>query len=332
MFTRHPLLTVFFPLSLLVLSCGPQDEPSNTALDGPAPWPQVLDPIHEGANLSFSHPYGFSVEVGISENLSDLEPIEWDASDQLSLAKTAGEIKVFARLKDASRKYGGVFSWTYEVAQAYPPPAGQKGSEAIAMDDERIVAWASDVTQVQFGEDVDEQWQEKDLALGPAQGTSTDILCLGRGGSVVLQFNPPITDGPGYDFAVFENGINDTFLELASVEISSDGKTFVAFATAYLGTSPIDTYGSVDTTMVGGLAGKYRAGFGTPFDLSLLEFAPEVLCGELDLKQVRYVRIKDVIGDGSQLDSFAHPIYDPYPTTGSAGFDLDAIAVLNQGH
>jgi hypothetical protein len=30
------------------------------------------------------------------------------------------------------------------------------------------------------------------------------------------------------------------------------------------------------------------------------------------------------------LDSFGRPIFDPYPTVGSAGFDLDGIAVMNQ--
>ncbi len=37
------------------------------------------------------------------------------------------------------------------------------------------------------------------------------------------------------------------------------------------------------------------------------------------------------MGDGSYLDTWGNIIYDPYPTTGSAGFDLDAIGVLNQG-
>ena len=36
----------------------------------------------------------------------------------------------------------------------------------------------------------------------------------------------------------------------------------------------------------------------------------------------------DVLGDGTNLDSEGDPIYDPHPPTGSAGFDLDAIAVL----
>ena len=41
------------------------------------------------------------------------------------------------------------------------------------------------------------------------------------------------------------------------------------------------------------------------------------------------VRIVDVVGDGFSLDSSGGVIYDPYPTSGSAGFDLDAVGVSN---
>jgi hypothetical protein len=57
---------------------------------------------------------------------------------------------------------------------------------------------------------------------------------------------------------------------------------------------------------------------------------PEARDGAVDLDNVVYVRVVDVVGDGSATDSFGRVIYDPYPTTGSAGFDLEAIAVLHQ--
>jgi hypothetical protein len=41
--------------------------------------------------------------------------------------------------------------------------------------------------------------------------------------------------------------------------------------------------------------------------------------------------VVDIVGDGAALDSFGHPIYDPTPTIGTGGFDLDAIAVLRSG-
>ncbi len=323
------LLSIVLLFISWLAACG-QKVPTSDA-KGPVPWTQVLNPIHQGAVLSFTHPEQFVVEVGTSLDANATNPDHWQRAETLPLPHSPGQVKVFARMKDAGADYGSTFSWTYEVVQAYPPPAGEQGSKAIAMDDERIVSWATDIVQVDFGQEVDEQWKDGNLALGPADGTSTGVLCLGRGGSVVLGFDPPIGDGQGEDFAIFENGINDTFLELATVEVSTDGKTFLSFASAYLGHESIDPYGQVDTRQVGGLAGKYRQGFGTPFDLALLRQAPEVLNGSVDLDDIKFVRIKDLVGDGSQKDSFGNPIYDPYPTSGSAGFDLDAVAVLNQG-
>lgn len=34
-------------------------------------------------------------------------------------------------------------------------------------------------------------------------------------------------------------------------------------------------------------------------------------------------------GDGTYFDTSGDVIYDPYPTPGSAGFDLDAAGVIN---
>jgi hypothetical protein len=42
------------------------------------------------------------------------------------------------------------------------------------------------------------------------------------------------------------------------------------------------------------------------------------------------VKIIDVNGDGTAMDCEGEVIYDPYKTIGSAGFDLEAVAVLNQ--
>ena len=54
-------------------------------------------------------------------------------------------------------------------------------------------------------------------ALGKADDAP---VSLGDGGYAVVTFDKPITNGPGYDFAVFENGLNDSFLELAFVVVS----------------------------------------------------------------------------------------------------------------
>ena len=62
-----------------------------------------------------------------------------------------------------------------------------------------------------------------------------------------------------------------------------------------------------------------------PFDLEELDESPL-----LDTTAVTHVRLVDVIGDGSQADTSGDPIYDPFPTTGSAGLDVDAVGVIHQ--
>ena len=131
---------------------------------------------------------------------------------------------------------------------------------------------------------------------------------------------------------MFENSINDSFLELGFVEVSSDGTNFFRFAAVSL--TPTDTqvgtFGSVDPTNLYNLAGKYRRGFGTPFDLAELSGTPG-----LDLQRVSHVRVVDVIGSIDPLyatyDSQGHKVNDPWPTDfETGGFDLDAVCVLHQ--
>lgn len=219
---------------------------------------------------------------------------------------------------------------TFQLLQAYEPAAGRPGSSAIAADDARFVAWATDFAgTLALGSGVDEGWDDPEQALGPAQGITETVLSIGNGGEVTLTFDAPITDGDGADFAVFENAFDDFFLELAFVEVSSNGEDFQRFDCAYLGEEPIGQYDTHDCELIGGLAGKYRGGFGTPFDLAQLHSKELVEEGQLDLDAITHVRIVDVIGDGSMEDSFGHPIYDPTPTVGSGGFDLDGIGVIN---
>ncbi len=213
------------------------------------------------------------------------------------------------------------------IAGPYPPAAGVAGSDAISKDDPRFIAWANGYSEVHYGSDVDTVWRTPGKALGPATSDVYDIVCLGNGGRIVLFFPHPIRDGEGPDFAVFENAVTNTFLELAFVEVSSDGANFVRFPNASLTANPVGAFGIVDPTNLSGLAGKHRVGFGTPFDLaSLPADAP------LDRENIRFVRIVDIIGDGKTKDSEDRPIYDPTPTVGSGGFDLDAIGVIHQNN
>lgn len=210
-------------------------------------------------------------------------------------------------------------------AGPYTGAAGTMGSEAIARTDSRFVSWAVGHSNVTYGADVDNSWRTPAKAYGPAGTSTTDIVCLGNGGKITLYFPHPIRDGQGADFAVFENGFGDTFLELGFTEVSSDGTNFFRFSTDSLTPSKVGGFGAVDPTNIRGFAGKYRVGFGTPFDLAHLPDSPL-----LDKQNVRFVRIVDIIGDGNTKDSADRPIYDPTPTVGSGGFDLDAIGVIHQ--
>jgi hypothetical protein len=168
-------------------------------------------------------------------------------------------------------------------------------------------------------------------------GGTYDIVSLGDGGNAVLTFASPIYNGPGSDFAVFENGfanaVNpDTWaLELGFVEVSSDGENFFRFpAVTYVQTNEqLGNAGSIVPAQLHNFASKYGAFYGTPFDLD------EVEDNELlNKNRVTHVRIVDVVGnidpEYATKDSEGHIVNDPWPTPfASSGFDLDAVGVIN---
>ena len=207
---------------------------------------------------------------------------------------------------------------TTGLAGPYRPPADEQGSWAIHMDDPALVTWATDWQNYVPGDGVDASFQTPNLALGQAVGNSFDIVSLGRAGRITMIFSPPIQNGAGWDFAVFENSFSDTFLELAYVEASANGIDFFRFDNDSLTPNPVGGFGSVDTTNVQGLAGKYRQAFGTPFDLD-----------DVALASATYIRIIDIVGNGTNVDTSGDVIYDPFPTANSTGFDLEAIGVSN---
>ena len=212
------------------------------------------------------------------------------------------------------------------LAGPFPGAVGSATTDAISKDSTALVAWASGNLTPDYGTGVDTVWKTPALAYGPATTNAFDIVCLGNGGQIVMYFPRPISDGDGADFAVFENSFAPSFLELAFVEVSSDGVHFYRFPNHSEGTSLVGPFANtMDPTYLSGLAGKYIKGYGTPFDLASLAATPL-----LDRENVRFVRISDIIGDGTRLDTTNQPIYDPTPTTGSGGFDLDAIGVIHQ--
>ena len=235
------------------------------------------------------------------------------------------------------------------VAGPYAPAAGETGSTAVAHDDSRFVSWATGATVDYSGALAlpDEQWRDASMVLGPAKsildGAYFDIVSLGRGGEIILDFETPIVDGDGADFAIFENSFSDTFLELAYVEVSDgslalDGsgeQIFLRFDNFSLTDSAVNAFGTLDPTDIHGLAGKYRSEFGTPFDLSDLtdqisDIQNYIPSFSFDLNNITQIKIVDVVGDGTNYDTLGNPIYDPYATTGSTGFDLEAVGVINQ--
>lgn len=222
----------------------------------------------------------------------------------------------------------------------FAPQVGQPGCDAVHKSSASIKAWASgckvkrgyiNIANPSLGIVTT---GDSSLAAGPADNT---IVSLGDSGVATLTFPVDISNGPGADFAVFENGFSnplnaaEAFLELAFVEVSSDGEHFFRFPpVSYVPrTTQIPGAGVyMDAANLYNLAGKYVAGYGTPFDLdNLAGFLG------LDVQHVTHVRIIDVIGDigayGSK-DNNGNKINDPYPTDfATGGFDLDAVAVLN---
>ncbi len=216
---------------------------------------------------------------------------------------------------------------------------GTVGCDAIKADSSAFVAWATGITVVRGPRDISNPNSQPATtgadsnALGmPTLSNTSDVVCLGDGGMATLTFARPIRNGEGPDFAVFENSFGDSFLELAFVEVSSDGERFVRFPATSLTPTDVqtDTYGSTDPTMINNLAGKYRIGYGTPFDLEELRDSTGI-----DIDSIVYVRVIDVVGSvDSQYatyDAFGHMVNDPWPTPFPAGgFDLTGVGVIHE--
>lgn len=302
------------------------DAASEEAPSSPVELPPCLAPTFPqleryppGTALPFEAAEGTEVALTLHEG----EAPSWSAGPQLVLPTTLGSAHVHARSVGCDAVPTAAISARVEIADGF----ASADDVAVTPSDPAISGWATEVVSVVYGSGVDETWRLPEEALGPAGDDALATLVLGNGGQATLAFEPPIRDELGPDFAVFENAFLQ-FYELAFVEVSSDGVHFERFASRYLGTEPVSPYGYHDSTWIGGLAGKHPLGYGTPFDLEWLHSRASVQIGLVDLDAIRYVRIIDIVGDGGTFDSFGSPIYDPTPTVGSGGFDLDAVARL----
>ena len=222
-----------------------------------------------------------------------------------------------------------------ELFAQYSPAAGQIGSTAIHKDSSMFVGWATNSVIERGWQNIANISAGKTTAgdsLSPTGKSGiSGVVSLGDNGSAILTFDGVIKDGPGSDFAVFENSFDGLFLELAFVEVSSDGINFFRFDAVSLTDTTIQTnsFGNTDATKIYNLAGKYRAQYGTPFDLNELVGIPG-----LDVNNVSHVKVIDVVGKISEpfatFDSQNHAVNDPWPTEFPVGgFDLDAVGVIN---
>jgi prepilin-type processing-associated H-X9-DG protein/prepilin-type N-terminal cleavage/methylation domain-containing protein len=175
---------------------------------------------------------------------------------------------------------------------------------------------------------------------------SLDVYRLGINGSLTLGFGPhAITDDPGPDFIVFGdqfyvNG-NPTqdYGELAYVAVSSDGLNFATFPTSSTTAGPVGVFGNINPANVSGFAGinpvyanvatntinpfDPSVAGGDAFDLSTLKNSPQVTDGSVNLNDIQYVRLTDVVS-GTSLDSNGSTIYCP-----GISAVIDSVDVIN---
>jgi len=229
--------------------------------------------------------------------------------------------------------------------QSFAPAAGFEGSSAIHKDSLIFIDWANKATLYQSYKNIANPengiviMADPTNVLGKVEESSKTVS-LGDGGSAVLSFSLPIVNGKGADFAVFENGFfqNETsenaFLELAFVEVSTNGIDFVRFP-AISETQTNSQMGSFEfnnARCLYNLAGKYTQYYGTPFDLE--DIKDITINTNIDINNINFVRIIDVVGSLDEnycnYDSLGNKINDPYPTEfDTGGFDLDAIGVIH---
>jgi len=181
------------------------------------------------------------------------------------------------------------------------------------------------------------------------QSSPRELLSLGDGGYVVLKLGRKVVDGEGPDLVVFENPFycsddeDCLFTEVAVVEVSQDGELWHRFPFDY---EPTGDEPWTNPNSYTGLAGVNPVYATCSADDFIDPLDPEVSGGDLfdladvGLKWAAYVRIVDAgndetnpgsqiaDGDGDLLDDAGNHGFSSPPT---AGFDLDAVGIINGG-
>jgi hypothetical protein len=150
-----------------------------------------------------------------------------------------------------------------------------------------------------------------------APGGTMDVLSLGNAGSITIVFNNYIImNGDGIDFTIFENPFTG-WEECAEVSVSDDGINYYTFICDQMdddGNGLYEGCAGKDPVSIGLSDDEYRdpsLSGGDQFDLDDLG---------LDLETVKYMMITDIGLCGSTAS---------VPSGTSAGFDFDALAIIN---
>jgi hypothetical protein len=234
----------------------------------------------------------------------------------------------------------GIFGFHCDFAKADllfsgPTDTTHAIDPAIPASDSRFQEWANfiDPTRTSFAPRGSTVINQSGGFNSLGDLDATEIANGVSPGYLTVTFPTGIRNGPGKDFAVFENGFifgsnangPALFAEFAYVDVSTNGVDFARFDSISRNTAPVagsGAFASFDVTQVYNLAGKHANGFGTPFDLDELSSHLLVTSGLLDLNNIQYVRLFDIPGNGAFKDSLGNPILDNWLTTGSGGFDF----------
>ncbi|MCK7491335.1 MAG: hypothetical protein MZW92_06175, partial [Comamonadaceae bacterium] len=181
--------------------------------------------------------------------------------------------------------------------RATPPPAGEPGSTAVALDDPSVARLGQrgglrqlrprgrgGLARARVG------------ALGPAEGLATEVVSLGEGGRITLELRASRwRTGPARSSRSSRTGWTMASSSSPGWRSAPTDGPSARFDCATLAARRWAPTSAWTPAIWAGWPASTAQGFGTPFDLGELAVRPEVLDGRLDLGAVRYVRIEDVV-------------------------------------
>lgn len=250
------------------------------------------------------------------------------------------------------RKIGVTLIFILVLANLSYSQTFPEGTPAIHRDSSIISGWASqieiirgyiniaDTAQTFTSGDItsNKAWfGAPENALGKADG---QLVSFGDAGYAIIQFEAPLINAPGPDFAVFSNAMfsppnqfSKSFVEPAFVEVSSNGTDFERFpAISYMQTeTQVSSFEAVEWELYQNFAGLFPVFYGVPFDLEDIEGTV------VNINNITHVKIIDAVGcinpEFATYDSEGNIVNSAWPTPfHTGGFDLDAVAVINSAN